>query len=51
MYNDVTRRGREGRRHRIHSKRVDRRVFSKTADGTHKANFPGSRPMRGGIRL
>jgi hypothetical protein len=31
--------------------RKDKRVFSQTADKTHRANAPTGRPMRGGIRL
>lgn len=32
-------------------KSKDRRIFSKTADMTHKMNLNSGRPMRGGIRL
>lgn len=28
-----------------------RKMFSRTADRTHKYNLPRNKPMRGGIRL
>lgn len=37
------------KRHKMNGKK-SRRLFSKTADRTHKFNVSG-RPMRGGIRL
>ena len=49
MSRDVTRIDRQYRK-RIGSPRKDRRVFSRTADGTHRANI-ADRPKRGGIRL
>lgn len=38
------------RRSRIHNKRRDKRVFSKTAAGVHPKNVL-SGPMRGGFRM
>jgi len=40
------------RRQKMHNRRKDARVFSATADASHKLNSnKTARPMRGGIRL
>lgn len=46
---DVTRTDYQSR-HRISSPGKDQRVFSRTADSTHRLNV-SDRPKRGGIRL
>lgn len=38
------------RRHKL-SKRFSKKMFTRTADGTHRRNFMHTNPMRGGIRL
>jgi len=38
------------KRHKIGSSK-SKRMFSRTADATHKKNMPRRLPMRGGIRL
>jgi len=49
---DVTKAGNSHKRHRVSSPSKDQRVFSQTADRTHKMNtMEPARPMRGGIRL
>lgn len=38
-------------RKKITNRRKDRKIFSGTADASHKLNTSSPRPMRGGIRL
>lgn len=50
MYSKPVTRGQHLKPKRMH-KRKDRRVFSKTADGSQRINSPSPNPSRGGIRL
>lgn len=51
MFSKSVKSGSRPFRKRVSNRRKDRRVFSKTADGTDKINCSSGRPMRGGIRL